>query len=194
MTEMTPKFLKKLCKEHSLYTTPSINDKLYLHYKGFTQIQNLDEYTGLKALWLEGNGISKIEGLDSLHLLRSLFLQENIIEKIEGLDSLIELDSINLSKNFIKKVENLDHLKKLTSINLAHNHLASVDDVRELSKVPSLETIDIQHNRINGGIDIIDEVLSQMPNLKVLYLMGNPFVKNIRHYRKMVIYKCKDLR
>ena len=34
MTEMTEKTLKKICREMDLYTTPYLNDKLYLHYKG----------------------------------------------------------------------------------------------------------------------------------------------------------------
>lgn len=31
--EMTKQFLKAQCKKDSLYSTPHINDKLYLHYK-----------------------------------------------------------------------------------------------------------------------------------------------------------------
>ena len=59
-TEMTKKLLRKICIEHhpECYSTPAYNEKLYLHYKGFTKIQNLEEYTGLKVLWLEGNGSS----------------------------------------------------------------------------------------------------------------------------------------
>jgi dynein assembly factor 1 len=45
------------------YTTPSLNDCLYLHYKGFDRIENLEEFTGLKVIYLEGNGLGKIEGL-----------------------------------------------------------------------------------------------------------------------------------
>ena len=36
---MTKQYLKALCKENKLYMTPSINDKLYLHYKGFRCVQ-----------------------------------------------------------------------------------------------------------------------------------------------------------
>ena len=33
MAEMNEKVLKDLCRDLSLYSTPHINDKLYLHYK-----------------------------------------------------------------------------------------------------------------------------------------------------------------
>jgi dynein assembly factor 1, axonemal len=191
-TEMTPELLKKLCKENGLYGTPHINDKMYLHYKGFKSIKSLEEYTGLRALWLEGNGFSKIEGLQNQKILKTLFLQENIIEKIEGLDNQLELDALNLSKNFIKRVENLSHMKKLTSLNLSHNQLSTAEDIAHILELESLQTIDIQHNKIND-VNIVD-ILSKVNDLRVLYLMGNPVVKNIRHYRKTLIAKCKALK
>lgn len=192
MTEMTKKVLRQLCKDNDLYVTPHVNDKLYAHYRGFNKIQNLEEYTGLRVIWLEGNGLPKIEGLDALTELRTLFLHENIIEKIEGLDKLIELDSVNLSKNFICRIENLSNLKKLTSLNLANNQLQSADDIVHILEVPSLQTLDVQHNRIND-VGIVD-IVAQLPDLRVLYLQGNPVVKDIKHYRKTIISRCKHLR
>lgn len=37
-------FLKKLCRSDfkQYYSTPELNDILYLHYKGFEKIANLD--------------------------------------------------------------------------------------------------------------------------------------------------------
>lgn len=119
--DMTKDALREICKNCSLYRTPGLNDKLYLHYKvgwvvssvsaagggrfallraarrpdsdagasaqGFSRIENLDEYTGLKVVWLEGNGLTRIEGLEQQKELRILYLQENLIEKIENLES-----------------------------------------------------------------------------------------------------------
>lgn len=190
---MTKESLKKLCKADGLYGTPHINDKIYLHYKGFRTIENLDEYTGLKAIWLEGNGFGKIEGLEKLILLRSVFLHENLINKIEGLDTITELDTLNLSKNYISKIEGLENCQKLSNLNLANNNLKTSSDIEHILQVPSIQTIDIQHNKIED-VDVVDKVLVHMPDLRVVYLQGNPVVKKIPHYRKTMIYKLKHLK
>ncbi len=70
--EMTPSTLRDICKETKLYKTPSLNDKLYLHFKGFQSVANLEPYTGLKALFLEGNALESLEGLPPLSELKCL--------------------------------------------------------------------------------------------------------------------------
>ena len=95
MCEMTPASLKQICKEHKLYTTPSLNDVLYgkaacmlqhqwssacadsvpvaaANYKGFGSIANLEPYSGLKALFLEGNALDSLAGLPTLKDLKCL--------------------------------------------------------------------------------------------------------------------------
>jgi hypothetical protein len=69
--QMTKKALRRLCIEKELYSTPELNEVLYLHYKGvfsffffffflsfsgWEKIENLEEYVQVSALWLEGNG------------------------------------------------------------------------------------------------------------------------------------------
>ena len=50
--------------------------------QGLSEIENLEEYTDLKCLWLENNCIKTIKGLDHLSLLKCLFLHHNRIEQI----------------------------------------------------------------------------------------------------------------
>lgn len=111
---------------------------------------------------------------------------------MEGLGKMSNLDTINLCKNFIRKVEGLDKCKKLHSLLLGNNQLVTANDVRHILSCPELMTLDVQHNRIED-ITILD-VLSAMPDLRVLYLMGNPVVKSIRYYRKTIIAICPKLR
>jgi dynein assembly factor 1 len=156
------------------------------------RIENLQEYTGLKVLYLEGNGtvcfsflasnhpgpfipllpsvpgFSKLEGLEAQTEMRALFLQENCIERIEGVSHMTQLDSINLQKNYIKTIENLGGMTKLGTLNLSHNRVTTLDDVRGVLDAPSISVLDLQHNKIEDP-EILD-LLEQMPNLKVLYL------------------------
>ena len=37
------------------------------------------------------------------------------------------------------------------------------------------------------------DLLAQMPNLRVVYLQGNPCIKNIKSYRKTMIARLKEL-
>ncbi|XP_066597226.1 dynein axonemal assembly factor 1 isoform X1 [Prorops nasuta] len=189
---MTEEFLRKHCRQLKLYQTPHLNDVLYLHFKGFSFIENLERYTGLKCLWLENNGIREIANLENQEQLRSLFLQHNLISKLENLERLTQLDSLVLSYNNIHRIENLEKLPSLTNLNLSHNYLQTSSDLEHLRELKSLTVLDISYNRIDT-VEIV-EIVGDMESLRVLILNGNPVVKMIEKYRKTLTLKCKNLR
>ncbi|CDW73343.1 leucine rich repeat family protein [Stylonychia lemnae] len=196
--QLTQKFLKELFKKEwkMYYRTPELNEKLYLHYKGVTKIEGLQDNVKLRSLYLQENLIEKMEGLDTLTDLCQLNLSDNIIQKVEGLAALTKLETIQLKRNRIGK--------GLNSVNSQQPQIMSEDeagqpistcigDLEGLLECPSLTVLDISDNYIEDPA-ILPEILEKLPNLAVLYLQGNPVVKKIRNYRKTLIARIPTLK
>ncbi|XP_055548833.1 dynein axonemal assembly factor 1 homolog [Wyeomyia smithii] len=191
--KMTKKSIVESCKKNKLYITPHLNDILYLHYSGYNAIESLEEYVGLKCLWLECNAISEIGGLEKQTELKCLYLQNNLITKIENLDKCKKLDTLNLSHNHINKIENCGHeiLPVLNTLNISHNYLKTTESLDQLRYCYYISVLDISHNRIED-IAVV-KILGDMKELRVLTLTGNPVVNEIPSYRKTLILECKSL-
>ncbi|CAM9645077.1 unnamed protein product, partial [Phaeothamnion confervicola] len=190
---MTPDAIREAAVEDGGYETPELNDTLYLHFRGFRKIEGLDEYTGLKALWLGSNGISVLEGLPQLSELRCLFVQQNLIASIgDGLAGLRSLVQLDLSENRLTRLDGLAHLPALHTLNVAKNALADAEAVVHLTECAALTNVDLSQNRLEGGAVL--DVLRAVPALVALTVAGNPFVTSVPHFRKATIATMPRLR
>ena len=189
---LTEKYIVALCEENQQYLTPRFNTCLYLHYKGFSRIQALENYTGLKSLWLEGNGLRAIENIEHLTGLRTLYLHQNIISKIEGMSTLNLLVTLNLSHNNLKVIENLGGCTSLKNLDLSHNMIVSHKDCEGLRDVPTITSIDLSHNYIEYKDDILD-FFFEFQHFLCFYFKDNPAIRKIKMYRKTLINGLKNL-
>ncbi|KRX01690.1 hypothetical protein PPERSA_01560 [Pseudocohnilembus persalinus] len=191
-TIMSKKNLKLICQKDALYSDPQLNEKLYLQYKGFDKIQNLDEYVNLRALWLNKNAITEIENIQHLKKLNSLFLNSNALSHISGISGLENLAILDLSQNSIRKIEGLSNLPSLVTLNISHNQILNYDGLVGLLEAPTLTNIDLSFNHIEYDEKDL-EIFSQMPILKVLNLKHNELQRKFSLYRKKFIGQIKHL-
>jgi len=195
-TDMTKEEIKKLIDSDRrlYYRSEELNDKLFIQYKGWKELKNLEGWTGLKALYAECNAFDRISGLSLCRNLRSLFLQENCIKRIEGLEGCPLLWNLNLNNNFIERIEGLSHLRSLNTLTIQKNKIgfSGVDDLLHLVET-TISTLDVQDNKI-WDPDVLPEVFVRMADLRVLYLKGNPCAKKIPNYRKGITAVCENLK
>ena len=84
-------------------------------------------------------------------------------------------------------------LKTLHSLQLASNHLRTLESLHGLTECPSISVLDLSNNNLDGDGDALIALLQALPELSVLYLVGNPIVNQIRSYRKTLISKLPKL-
>uniref|UniRef100_A0A674PKQ5 Uncharacterized protein n=1 Tax=Takifugu rubripes TaxID=31033 RepID=A0A674PKQ5_TAKRU len=80
-SKMTKKFLRDHCKQLNLYLCPRLNDTLYLHFNDFSTIENLEDLTELRCLYLQGNRIQILTVLQAVPNLKVLNLIGNEVVK-----------------------------------------------------------------------------------------------------------------
>ncbi|EIE21562.1 outer arm dynein light chain 1 [Coccomyxa subellipsoidea C-169] len=188
---MTIEELRKICKQHELYLTPGVNDKLFCNLRGFRNIANLEPYTGLKALFLEGNALQNVDGLPRLELLRCLFLQQNAIHDLSGLHCLPGLEVLNISTNHLEDLSGIVHCSALQTLLCSNNKLSSYESIAHIRHCQQISTLDLRENEIEDP-EVL-EIFAGLPQLRCLYLKGNPVVESIRSYRKTVISRLPGL-
>eukprot|EP00658_Telonema_sp_P-2_P004504 TRINITY_DN1167_c0_g1_i1.p1 TRINITY_DN1167_c0_g1~~TRINITY_DN1167_c0_g1_i1.p1 ORF type:complete len:285 (+),score=70.94 TRINITY_DN1167_c0_g1_i1:104-958(+) len=198
LTVMTATNIRRLCKEHGLYLMPNLNDRLYLQDQGFRKIQNLEEYSRLRALWLDNNAIHTLENLDQLVELQCLYLRHNSLEDLQGIEALGTLETLDVSGNFITSLGDLTAQTKLTEVLASNNHLSSLDDVQTLTAATQLRTLDLSHNQISAPEEedpwAFVQFLEDFRVLENLNMEGNPIICQVPAWRMSVVARLPHLR
>ncbi len=65
------------------------------------------------------------------------------------------------------------------------NNVTTAEDVKGILECPTISVLDLSDNHIED--EKVLSVLEGLPNLKVLYLKGNPFAKTMQNYRRLII-------
>ena len=121
-----------------------------------------------------------------------------MIAEITGLETLVNLGMLNLDRNLIRKITGLKNCKKLETLIISCNRLGAnesqtcMESIEELKECPELHTLDLRKNHIEDPA-VLDDVLSKLENLAVLYVNNNEFKVKIKNYRKMMVIKIKNL-
>lgn len=185
LPEMSLAEIRLSCLENNGYETPELNDKLYLHFRGYKKIENLDAYVNCKAIWLDSNGFETIEGLDHMIELRCLYLSKNLISNIQGLENLSNLVLLDLSNNRLSKFEGLHCCPNLQTLNISRNALTTAESIEHLQYCSELANLDLTNNNIEANDNVID-VLKNIPKLVNLSINGNEITKLPSFRKKMI--------
>ncbi|KAG0480637.1 hypothetical protein HPP92_011495 [Vanilla planifolia] len=182
--------------ENKLLTLKGVESlsKLMVLNVGKNKLQKMDEICALadlRALILNDNSISTICKLDQMKHLNTLVLSRNPIHDIgKSLMRITTIKKLSLSYCKLQTIGSaLVSCVDLREARFAHNEITILPD--ELAKNSKLQTLDIGNNLLENVSDI--EVLSQLPNLKNLNLLGNPIAEKERlakKVRNMIPHLC----
>lgn len=119
------------------------------------------------------------------------YVQQNILDSLTGLEVLPALDTLNISNNRLCNLENISSATSLQTLVCTYNKLKTGESIAELRHCSSLQTLDLQHNELDDP-DVLD-LFKELPDLRCLYLSGNPLVSKIKNYRKTVVASLSKL-
>ena len=160
---------------------------LHLQSKRIKRIENLEQCTNLKVLYLYDNQIEVIENLSYAKLLSYLYLQKNLITSIPVLD-LSSLMKLYLDENKIQYVSGLESCVKLEELHLANQRLPSFTSIEfdpaTLDAISStLQVLEISGNSLSSL-----EPISKLRNLRKLFANNN-IIDDLSHIEMIVSLK-----
>ncbi|KPI85595.1 hypothetical protein ABL78_5333 [Leptomonas seymouri] len=179
---MTEKFIIEQCKKHNGYSTPELNEKLYLHQLGLSRLNGLHAFTGCRVLYLSHNALSRLDGLAALTQLDSLYLSHNGLTSLESLPLLPALRVLDVADNQITSISGLDNAApQLQTLLAGHNRLTRLGGLQGCTALLSL---DLSYNALEDEEKVDAWLRPLRRTLRTLLLHGNLLCRKASHYRK----------
>ncbi|KAJ5543503.1 Leucine-rich repeat typical subtype [Penicillium sp. DV-2018c] len=142
----------------------------------------------LRHLGLPENSLTSVSAASLAPVansLNSLDLSSNLLTEIpDGLASLVALRALNLSHCMIESLHSLTRnpLPAITVLTLRGNRLRSLAGIERLL---SLERLDLRDNNLTDPTEIAR--LTSLPEIREIWVAGNPFVKTHSGYRVVIM-------
>jgi len=108
------------------------------------------------------------------------------------LSHLQRLHTLNLSQNRLRTLEGLEGLVNLKNLDISRNLITNIDDCSVLKELPALTSLDAHNNQISNDSAIVP-FFSDFPKLELLTMNGNPAIRNISNYRRVMIVAMPTL-
>ncbi|KAI0480400.1 hypothetical protein GGR56DRAFT_270559 [Xylariaceae sp. FL0804] len=186
---MNPRSPHKVKRSGSNSSHSSLSDSWYNARNSTSNLLSVrilpaSKWRFLKHLSLADNSLTEISPASLAPLantLNSLDLSHNLFTQIpESLASLTALRALNLAHCMIDSLHSLlrNPLPAITALNLRANRLQSIAGIEKLYP---LERLDLRDNRLADPTELAR--VTGMPDIREIWLEGNPFTKSHRDYR-----------
>ncbi|KAJ5219312.1 uncharacterized protein N7498_001411 [Penicillium cinerascens] len=142
----------------------------------------------LRHLGLPENSLTSISAASLApvaNTLNSLDLSSNLLTEVpDSLASLMALRALNLSYCMIESLHSISRnpLPAITALNLRGNRLRSLAGIERLL---SLERLDLRDNNVMDPTEMAR--LTSLPEIREIWVSGNPFVKTHSGYRVVIM-------
>lgn len=191
-TTMTEAVIVQQCKRHNGYSTPELNERLYLHHLGVAELNGLAAFTGCVVLYIDHNALSDLSGLAPLTRLDSLYVSCNALASLDSLPLLPSLHTLDVAHNHIASLACLDTAApQLQTLLASHNRLQGLAGVQGLTQLLSLDVAD---NCIADAEKTGACLRSHRGTLRTLLLRGNEVCRSAPQHRKRTIAAFSALR
>jgi murein DD-endopeptidase MepM/ murein hydrolase activator NlpD len=136
---------------------------LFCNYWDLSNLNGIEQLTGLIRLWLLGNQLTDITPLANLTGLIGLDLRVNQITDITPLANLTGLTILWLFSNQLTDITPLTNLTGLTYLDLGYNQIT---DITPLANLTNLKYLDLQYNTriLCADLDLLELLLPNLQN------------------------------